>query len=99
MSDSRGSKLGLALGGGGALGWAHIGVIEILQENGIEADVVAGTSIGGLVGACYVSGNMQKLEDIARSITWFDILKTADVKLWTSGLLGGDRVTELLSTH
>jgi len=42
---------------------------------------------------------MQKLEDIARSITWFDILKTADVKLWTSGLLGGDRVTELLSTH
>ncbi|MCK5712351.1 MAG: patatin-like phospholipase family protein [Hyphomicrobiaceae bacterium] len=99
MSDSRASKLGLALGGGGALGWAHIGVLEILQENGIEADVVAGTSIGGLVGACYVSGNMQKLEDIARSITWFDILKTADVKLWTSGLLGGDRVTELLSTH
>jgi NTE family protein len=43
MSDSRGSKLGLALGGGGALGWAHIGVLEILQENGIEADVVAGT--------------------------------------------------------
>lgn len=99
MSDSRGSKLGLALGGGAALGWAHIGVIEILQENGIEADVVAGTSIGGLVGACYVSGNMQKLEDIARSITWFDVLKTADVKLWTSGLLGGDRVAELLSSH
>lgn len=99
MSDRRGSSLGLALGGGAALGWAHIGVIEILQENGIEADVVTGTSIGGLVGACYVSGNMQKLEDIARSITWFDILKAADVKLWTSGLLGGDRVAELLSTH
>ena len=75
------------------MGWAHIGVLEILQENGIEADVVAGTSIGGLVGACYVSGHMQKLEDIARSITWFDILKTADVKLWTSGLLEPDRFT------
>ena len=99
MSVGRGSKLGLALGGGAALGWAHIGVIEILQENGIEADVVAGTSIGGLVGACYVTGNMPKLEAIARSITWFDILKAADIKLWTSGLLGGDRVAELLGTH
>lgn len=99
MRDSCDLTLGLALGGGAALGWAHIGVIEVLQDNGIEADIVAGTSIGALVGACYVSGNMPRLEGIARSITWFDILKAVDIKFWRSGLLGGDRIAELLSTH
>ena len=54
-------KLGLALGGGGAKGFAHLGILEALTEAGIEFDVVAGTSIGALIGAVYVSNNLGKL--------------------------------------
>ncbi|WP_295850047.1 patatin-like phospholipase family protein [uncultured Xylophilus sp.] len=49
-------KIGLALGGGAARGFAHIGVIQVLEEAGIRADVVAGTSAGSLVAALYASG-------------------------------------------
>ena len=49
-------RLGLALGGGAARGFAHIGVIQVLEENGIKADLVVGTSAGSLVAALYASG-------------------------------------------
>lgn len=61
-------KLGLVLGGGGAKGFAHLGVVEVLSEAGIEFDVVAGTSIGALVGAVYISGELEAFEDFARGI-------------------------------
>jgi len=58
-------KIGLALGGGAARGFAHIGVIKVLEANGIYPEIVAGTSAGSLVGALYASGNnggaLQKL--------------------------------------
>jgi len=60
-------RLGLALGGGAARGFAHIGVIQVLEENGIKVDLVAGTSAGSLVAALYASGKsgreMQTLSD------------------------------------
>lgn len=49
-------KLGLALGGGGARGFAHLGAIKAFEENGIEFDFIAGTSVGSLVGALYANG-------------------------------------------
>ena len=52
----RAPRLGLALGGGAARGFAHIGVIQVLEENGIKADLVVGTSAGSLVAALYASG-------------------------------------------
>ena len=52
----RAPRLGLALGGGAARGFAHIGVIQVLEENGIKADLVVGTSAGSLVAAMYASG-------------------------------------------
>ncbi|MEC9315103.1 MAG: patatin-like phospholipase family protein [Pseudomonadota bacterium] len=67
-------KIGLALGSGAARGWAHIGVIQQLIERGIEPDVVCGSSIGALVGAAYVSGNINKLQDW---VTQLDKLQTA----------------------
>lgn len=67
-------KLGLALGSGAARGWAHIGVIQRLHQLGIEPDIVCGSSIGALVGAAYVSGNISKLEEWVRQL---DKLKTA----------------------
>ncbi|MCL5957570.1 MAG: patatin-like phospholipase family protein, partial [Gammaproteobacteria bacterium] len=54
--------IGLALGSGAARGWAHIGVINALNDQGIVPDIVCGTSIGALVGASYVSNNLEKLE-------------------------------------
>jgi NTE family protein len=67
-------KVGLALGSGAARGWAHIGVIQRLTELGFEPDIVCGSSIGALVGAAYVAGNIDKLEDW---VTELDKLKTA----------------------
>ena len=51
-------KVGLALGSGSARGFSHIGIIDCLLDQGIVPDVVAGTSIGAIVGACYVSGHL-----------------------------------------
>ena len=56
-------KVGLALGSGSARGWAHIGIIQALEERGIEIDVVAGTCIGDLVGGAYVSGALKEFGD------------------------------------
>ena len=85
-------NLGLALGGGGALGWAHIGVIRALREAEIEFDCVAGTSIGSIVGAAYLAGKLDDLDQIARDIDWKRLLRLADVQLSGKGLLGGKAV-------
>ena len=62
---SRPRKIGLALGGGGARGLAHIGVLEVLERNGIAVDVVTGTSMGAIVGALYaVHGNTQAVREV-----------------------------------
>jgi len=55
-------KVGLALGGGGARGCAHIGVIKALQEAKIPIDYVAGTSIGAFVGGVFAVGELERLE-------------------------------------
>lgn len=55
-------KIGLALGAGAARGWSHIGVINALQQAGIEIDIVAGCSIGSLVGAAYACNRLPALE-------------------------------------
>ena len=55
-------KIALALGGGAARGWAHIGVLRALDEEGIDIGMIAGTSIGALVGGCYLAGKLDELE-------------------------------------
>lgn len=67
-------KLGLALGGGGGLGIAHIGVIKALEELGIKPHYIAGTSAGSIIGALYASGlNSSQMTDIAKNIKVKDI--------------------------
>lgn len=69
-------KLGLALGGGGARGFAHLGALKAFEENGIKFDYIAGTSVGSLVGALYSSGlKSDELIEIGKSITKKDIKK------------------------
>src|SRR5208283_3180533 len=62
-------KIGLALGSGAARGWAHIGVLRELADHGIVPDVIAGTSIGAVVGGCYAAGKLDQIEAFARSLT------------------------------
>jgi len=92
-------KIGLALGGGAARGWAHIGVIRALAEAGIVPDIIAGTSIGAVVGGCYAAGHMAELEDFARSLTRRKMLGYLDINLSGSGLISGQRLCKKLETH
>ena len=63
-------RVGLALGAGGARGWAHVGVLRRLTDLGVPIDCVAGTSIGALIGAVYLAGRLELLEDLAGSLDW-----------------------------
>ncbi|MGF1643844.1 MAG: patatin-like phospholipase RssA [Thiotrichales bacterium] len=91
-------RLGLALGAGSAKGWAHIGVLRALEELGLRPDVVAGTSIGALVGAAYVTDHLDDLEAWVTSLSWTDVLTLLDIRL-SGGLIRGDRVINRLSEH
>ncbi|WP_337269756.1 patatin-like phospholipase family protein [Oryzifoliimicrobium ureilyticus] len=93
------SKIALALGGGAARGWAHIGVLRALDEAGIEIGMVAGTSIGALVGGCYLAGKLDELEGFARSLTMRRIASLLDLTIGGSGLFGGMRLTKRMQEH
>jgi NTE family protein len=84
-------RLGLALGGGSARGWAHIGVIRALQQAGIRPDIVCGTSIGALVGAAYAAGELDHFEQWVLRLGVADVLGFLDVTL-SSGLVKGERL-------
>ncbi len=81
--------IGLALGSGAARGFAHIGVLEALEEEGIRPDIVAGCSIGAFVGAAYLKGRMDGLRDWAEALTWRDVVRLLDVSLSSGGLFAG----------
>ncbi|MCJ2050216.1 patatin-like phospholipase family protein [Methylobacterium sp. J-070] len=87
-----GPRVGLALGGGSARGWAHIGVLRALEEAGIHPTVVAGCSIGAVVGACYAAGRLDRLEAFARSLTRRRVVGLIDPRLPGSGLIAGNRL-------
>ncbi len=84
-------RFGVALGGGAARGWAHIGVLQALMELGLKPDVVAGTSIGALVGGAHVTGYLDELERWVRSLSWQEVLGMLDLRL-SGGLIGGMKV-------
>jgi NTE family protein len=93
-----GPRIGLALGGGAARGWAHIGVLRTLAAAGIKADVIAGTSIGALVGGAWAADRLDMLEEWVRAITRRRMLGMLDFRLGGSGLIGGSRLLQLLQT-
>ncbi|WP_293933712.1 patatin-like phospholipase family protein [Sphingobacterium sp. UBA6645] len=89
-------KVSLVLGSGGARGLVQIGVIRSLEEKGYEIDEVVGCSIGALIGAAYVEGRLQQLEDWMLSINRSMIFKLLDFTNPRFGLLKGERVFESL---
>lgn len=83
------NKIGLALGSGSARGWAHIGVIRALEEQGIKPDIVTGCSIGSLVGAAYAGGNLDALQQWVCDLSFLDVVRLLDVRM-NGGLIEGD---------
>ncbi|WP_294391537.1 patatin-like phospholipase family protein [uncultured Sphingomonas sp.] len=93
------TPVALALGGGAALGWAHIGVIRVLQQEGIEIGAVAGTSIGAIAALCVAAGRVDVLEDIALGATHRRVLAYLDPALGTGAWFGGRRIARELTQH
>jgi NTE family protein len=91
--------IGIALGGGAARGWAHIGVLKTLVAAGLEPDIVAGTSIGAVAGACYVTGRLGSLEDFACTLTRRRIFGFLDINFGGTGLITGQRLNARLEQH
>jgi len=98
VDDGLGSRIGIALGGGAARGWSHIGVLRALNEAGLKPGVIAGTSIGAVVGGCYVVGALDDLETFARSLTRRRVFGLLDINFSGSGLISGMRLSKLLNT-
>ncbi|MDH5834135.1 patatin-like phospholipase family protein [Luteimonas kalidii] len=90
-------KVGLALGGGAAKGFAHIGAIKMLEANGIRADVVAGTSAGSVVGALYASGiDPFRMQERAVAL---DESTLRDIRLFSGGLVQGQALQDYVNAE
>jgi len=86
-------KVGIAFGSGGARGWAHIGVINALEEAGISIDCVAGTSMGSLVGAALAAGRVRELQKTALELDWRQVMYYfLEFGFPRSGLIDGERI-------
>ena len=89
-------KVALVLGGGGAKGFAHIGVIKALEENGITPTLVVGTSVGSLVGSLYASGyNAKQLERLALNTSDSEL---TDFTLSNQGFIEGIKLKSFINT-
>ncbi|EKS27709.1 patatin-like phospholipase family protein [Afipia felis] len=89
-------KIGLALGGGAARGFAHIGILRTLVANGIVPDIIVGTSIGAVVGGSYAAGHLDTFEAWARHLGPRSVFGYLDIRLNGSGLIGGDKLAAQL---
>jgi len=93
-------SVGLVLGSGSARGWAHIGVIEALEEAGIPIDYIAGCSVGSYIGAIYASGSLKSLKDFVIRMDGKKIFSYFDIVFPRSGVLDGTKkVKELFCMH
>jgi len=77
----RAPRVGLALGSGSARGWAHIGVLQVLREEGVRLDMVCGASIGALVGAAYAAGELDRFADWVQSLGLREVFGFMDFNL------------------
>src|ERR1700742_4084622 len=92
LGTTRRPVIGLALGGGAARGFAHIGIVKTLIAHGIVPNVIVGTSIGAVVGGSFAAGHLDTLEAWARGLQPRNVLSYLDLKLNGSGLIGGEKL-------
>ena len=98
-NSGRPPKIGLALGSGASRGWSHIGVIKALLREGIKPDVVCGASVGAMIGAAYLAGNLEKLEEWVLGSTRTDVLKFFKIKFSQSGFVDDERFDWFLHNY
>lgn len=96
-TNRKSKKLGLALSGGGAKGFAHIGVFKMLEECGLEPDIIAGTSVGALMGTLYADG--YGADEIKELFTGREFSEFAQLQLPKSGLFDSKRFRYFLKRH
>ena len=92
-------KIGLALGSGAARGLAHIGVLEVLEKEGIPIDMIAGTSAGAVVGALYAQGkDASQVKSLVLDLNWKKLASLVDLALPKTGFIGGRKIKNLLAS-
>nr|WP_319801889.1 patatin-like phospholipase family protein [Azospirillum canadense] len=99
MRGVSGLKIGLALGSGAARGWAHIGVLRALEEIGVAPDVICGTSIGAVVGAAYLTEQLDDLQSWAQNMGWLGMLGIIDLTFRRGGLVAAERAFDRFRNH
>lgn len=90
-------SISLVLGSGGARGYAHIGVIEVLLKEGYEIKSISGSSMGALIGALYACGKLEAFKEWVLSLELFDVLKLVDFSFEKSGMIKGDKVFDIIA--
>lgn len=90
-------KIALALGSGAARGWAHIGVIQQLEDYGIKPDIVAGSSVGSVIAGAYAAGHLDAFEDWIRDLGRVDIIRLLDARMTGGGFLQGKSLMNAIS--
>ncbi len=95
--DITGKRVALALGSGGARGYAHIGVLDALHERGYDVAGVSGCSMGAVVGGMYCAGKLDIFRQWVCSLGYLDVLKLVDVSLLSGGVIRGDKVFSVLN--
>ncbi len=89
--------VGLALGAGAAKGFAHIGVLEALEKAGIRIDMIAGSSMGSIIGGGYAAGlTVEELSEVALNSDWLDVINLIDPVFPTRGFIDGQKIQDFL---
>lgn len=92
-----GPRLGIALGSGSARGWAHIGILRALADLGLRPTVVAGASVGALVGAAYANDRLDALETWVCALTQRDVWRLIDASFRGGGIMSGNRLMDAIA--
>ncbi|MBN1572058.1 MAG: patatin-like phospholipase family protein [Deltaproteobacteria bacterium] len=92
-------SVGIALGSGAARGLAHLGILDVLMEAGVEIEFVSGTSIGAFVGAFFCAGKIDELVRFAKNLTSWESLKFADFMIPKNGLIEGKKIEKFMRDH
>jgi NTE family protein len=96
MLFAKKNTVALSLGGGGARGYAHIGVLKELEKRNLEVVALAGTSMGAVIGALYAAGKLAEFEKWARKLTKLDVVGLMDFSIGKAGAIRAERIMNVV---